>query len=97
VVLSSLALAAALVCAAMTVQERKRSREQRAAMGEDWSNVFRKLQEQVEALASGAVPDYETAKAAAKAVDDFHAGIANVLNFDPYNALRKGSDAGGDV
>lgn len=125
-ILCSLALTAALVCAVMTASERKRSREQRALVHEDvnrlvreyralaekletqlgqrlaeqnegWTQALRQLQEQVDSLSSGAVPDYEKARAAAKAVDDFHTGIANVLNFDPYQAMRKSNDSGGGV
>lgn len=95
-VMSSLALVAATVCAVATVLERKRSRERNAAQSAMWADALRKVQGQVEELTNGAVPDYEKAKAAAKAVDDLHEGIANVLNYDPYEAIRRnGSNGGG--
>ncbi len=95
-VLSSLALMAAVGCVVLTLQERKRSRERNTAQNAAWADALRKVQGQVEELTNGAVPDYEKAKAAAKAVDDLHAGIANVLSYDPYEAIRRSSNNGGD-
>lgn len=121
IILSSLALAAALVCTAVTVRERKRSRERNAAQLDEmkrefsvqikkldahwieqtkrrdaaWEKVAREIQGRIDDLENGAVPDYEKAKAAAKAVDDFHEGLANILNFDPYDSARKNRDEGG--
>lgn len=94
-VMSSLALMAAVVCTVLTLQERKHSRERSAAQNAAWADALRKVQGQVEELTNGAVPDYEKAKAAAKAVDDLHEGIANVLSYDPYEAIRRNSDSGG--
>ena len=47
------------------------------------------LKGKVDSLASGIVPDYEQAKAAANAVNDFSKGISNILGFDPMEALKK--------
>lgn len=94
-VMSSLALMAAVGCTVLTLRERKRSRERSAAQNGMWAEALSKVQGQVEELTNGAVPDYEKAKAAAKAVDDLHVGIANVLSYDPYEAIRRGSDNGG--
>lgn len=49
-------------------------------------------------LERGVIPDYEQAKAAAQAVNDFSAGLSGILNFDPYAALQAGreKDARGD-
>jgi hypothetical protein len=41
----------------------------------------------VEKLEKGVVPDFEQAKAAANAVNDFNKGISNILGFDPMTAL----------
>ena len=40
-------------------------------------------------LEKGVVPDFEKAKAAANAVNDFNAGISGILGFDPHEALKK--------
>lgn len=49
-----------------------------------------RILERVQALEGGMVPDYERAKAAANAVNDFNQGLTNILNFEPMDALRKG-------
>lgn len=48
-------------------------------------------------LSSGILPDYEQAKAAANAVNDFSRGISNILGFDPMQALaeQREKDKGG--
>ena len=50
------------------------------------------------ALEKGIVPDFEKAKAAANAVNDFNAGITSIMGFDPFDALRAQRDGntGGD-
>lgn len=47
------------------------------------------IEEKVRKLEEGTVPDYEQAKAAASAVNDFSQGISNILGFDPFFALQK--------
>lgn len=49
-------------------------------------------------LEDGVVPDFEKAKAAAKAVNDFNDGIANIMGFDPIASLKQQRDGnvGGD-
>lgn len=79
IVLSSLALLAALVTLVLAI----RSSKQNAA-----------LVGQIEELKAGAVPDYEQAKAAARAVNDFNAGISGILGFDPYAVISKRRDGG---
>jgi len=49
----------------------------------------------VQALEGGTVPDYERAKAAANAVNDFNQGLTNILNYDPLTMLRKCRDQEG--
>ena len=39
-------------------------------------------------LEQGITPDYEAAKQAADAVNDFSKGITNILGFDPMEALK---------
>lgn len=46
------------------------------------------LEERISKLEAGITPDYEQAKAAANAVNDFSKGITNILGFDPMNAIR---------
>jgi hypothetical protein len=35
------------------------------------------------------VPDFEEAKQAARAVDDFNKGLSNILGFDPMESLQR--------
>lgn len=60
-----------------------------------------KLRTRVESLEKGAVPDYEEALAAAKAVNDFNTGLSAIMNFDPMAAARKSREekksVGGNV
>jgi hypothetical protein len=55
------------------------------------------LQNRVSALESGTVPDFEKAKEAANAVNDFNAGISGILGFDPMEVIRKQRESAGDV
>lgn len=52
-------------------------REMLAPMGQDISN-----------LKSGLLPDYEAAKDAAKAMNDFSEGLSAILAYDPAETLR---------
>lgn len=56
---------------------------------EEQSGRIDKLAQSVDNLERGIVPDFEKAKEAAKAVNDFHAGISGILGFDPHEVLRK--------
>lgn len=47
------------------------------------------LRNRIRKLEEGVVPDYEKAKEAARAVDDFNAGLSAIMNFDPMAAARK--------
>lgn len=104
IILSSLALLAATTALALTICERKRSLERNTALtvqlkddvaaaiktSEEKSAAARKeLSRHIADLENGVVPDFEKAKAAAKAVDDFNTGISGILGFDPHEALRK--------
>lgn len=52
-------------------------------------------QEKIEKLESGACADYEKAKKAAEAMNDFNDGISNILNFDPASYLQERREGGG--
>lgn len=69
-----------------------------ASLGLWQEKRIRQLEKQVNALEKGTVPDYEKAKDAAKAVDDFNSGITGILGFDPYQVLKaqRGETPGGD-
>jgi hypothetical protein len=54
-------------------------------------------QAKIAALESGTVPDFEKAKEAANAVNDFNAGISGILGFDPMEVIRKQRESAGDV
>jgi hypothetical protein len=48
-----------------------------------------KLCNRIENLENGIVPDFEEAKQAARAVDDFNKGLSNILGFDPMESLQR--------
>lgn len=105
-VLSGLALLAASVSLLMSVIEKKRSKKRNAAMLDYvTAAVNRGIQSsgfdsRIQKLEHGITPDYEQAKAAANAVNDFNRGITNILGFDPVSALKKEQQRerlGGDV
>ena len=59
-----------------------------------------KLLARIENLEKGIVPDFEEAKQAARAVNDFNKGLSNILGFDPIESLQKERDRamyGGDI
>jgi hypothetical protein len=85
IILSSLALLAALACLAA---ETKRSHEQKTALAD--------FEERLSNLEKGVVPDFEKAKAAADAVNDFNTGISGILGFDPHEVLKKQRREGGE-
>lgn len=105
-VMSGLALLAASVSLLMSVIEKKRSKKRNAAMLDYvTTTVNRGIQSsgfdsRIQKLEQGITPDYEQAKAAANAVNDFNRGITNILGFDPVSALKKEQQRerlGGDV
>ena len=103
-ILSGLALLAASVCLVQLHRERKRSVKRNAAlvryvdktrdgveskMGTHAEKCVKACIERIEKLEKGVVPDFEQAKAAANAVNDFNKGISNILGFDPMTALAE--------
>lgn len=50
--------------------------------------ALRIITSRVEALEKGVCPDYEKAREAADAVNDFNAGISAILTFDPIATSR---------
>ena len=103
-ILSGLALLAASVCLVMTTKEKKRSKKRNAALVryvdktafqasrnamEYTEKAAKEFLSRVEKLEKGVVPDFEQAKAAANAVNDFNKGISNILGFDPMAALAE--------
>lgn len=109
-ILSGLALLAAIVCLILAFQEKKRNekrnaallqyvdakvREAEAKLSKEESHYrtcvsqeLNKMVERIEKLEKGITPDYEQAKIAADAVNDFNKGISNILGFDPLTALQ---------
>ena len=103
--MSSLALLAATAGLILTIRERKRSQKRNAALvryvertAQDIEALEKRCGDRIEALENGVVPDFEKAKAAANAVNDFNAGITSIMGFDPFEALRTQRDgnSGGD-
>lgn len=100
IILSGLALLAASVCLTVTVREKKRSEKQRAALLHYVESVVKPMEDSIKKLENGVMPDYEKAMEAAKAVNDFNAGLSAIMGFDPYEALRreqKKEQLGGEV
>lgn len=58
-------------------------------LDKEWGGAVEALEARIKALEDGTVPDYEKAREAAKAVDEFHQGLANILNYDPYELAKK--------
>ena len=101
-ILSGLALLAAIISLALNVRNEKRSNKRNAALvhyisdeckavstaaGSYTDEHTKKVIERIEKLEQGITPDYEQAKVAANAVNDFNRGISNILGFDPHEAL----------
>lgn len=53
---------------------------------------MRQILDRVEKLEKGIMPDYNEALRAASAVNDFNAGIANILNYNQLDEMRKARD-----
>ena len=88
IILSSLALLAAIAAITLCLQERKRNQERNTALLQLVDARKDDVLSRVTALENGAVPDFEKAKQAAAAVNNFNDGITGILGFDPYEALR---------
>lgn len=92
-ILSGLALLAACISVFMNIYEKRRSKDRNAAMlkyiDSSIGNLERCIDGRIKKLEQGITPDYEQAKAAANAVNDFNRGITNILGFDPVSALKK--------
>lgn len=92
-ILSGLALLAACISVFMNIYEKRRSKERNAAMLKyiysSIGNLERCVDGRIKKLEQGITPNYEQAKAAANAVNDFNRGITNILGFDPVSALKK--------
>lgn len=75
----------------------EKNSEVRTELGMYIDRHLKKMDERVSALESGTVPDFEKAKEAANAVNDFNAGISGILGFDPMAVIRKQRESAGDV
>lgn len=66
--------------------------ELREEISSECRSIFERheeLAERIRKLETGIVPDFEEAKLAARAVDDFNKGLSNILGFDPIQSLQK--------
>ena len=102
IILSSLALLAAVFSSTLVLQERKRNQKRNTAFlqyAEKTEEIAKTLDKRIKELEAGTVPDYEKAKEAANAVNNFNAGISGILGFDPYAVLQAQRDqrTGGDT
>lgn len=87
-IFSGLALLAAAAVMIVTIVEKKRSFKRNAALMDYVDRELKSVLAIVKKLEDGVVPNYEHAKAAADAVNDFNRGISAILGFDPYSALQ---------
>lgn len=53
------------------------------------NGAVQRVADDVEKLKNGIVPDFEAARQAAAATNDFLAGVSNIMGFDPVAAIRK--------
>lgn len=107
-ILSGLALLAAIYGIALLENEKERNEKRRAAMVQLQKKGQEDLTCQIEALKqatekrlaeleAGVIPDYEAARQAAGAVDEFNRGLSNILGFDPMEEAKKARQStGGD-
>lgn len=87
-ILSGLALLAVAAGIVFVLAEKKRSLKRNAALMDYVDRELKSVILTVKKLEDGVVPNYEQAKAAADAVNDFNRGISAILGFDPYSALQ---------
>ena len=96
-IMSGLAL---LAVVAMAIGEKKRSQKRNAAVIHYVDAQAEALRKQIKKLEAGVIPDYEEARKAVDAVNDFNRGISSILGFDPYAAYQKEKQkdrSGGDM
>lgn len=86
IIMSGLALVAVVLYAAT---EKKRNQKRNAAIVHYVDAKVAQLEKKVAKLEAGVIPDYEEARKAADAVNDFNKGISSILGFDPYAAYQK--------
>lgn len=85
-IMSGLALLAVAVYA---ITEKKRNQKRNATIVRYVEAEVAQLKKQVQKLEAGVIPDYEEARKAADAVNDFNRGISSILGFDPHAAYQK--------
>ena len=93
IILSSLALLAATTSVLLILDERKRNQKRNTALLQYVDSNIPELADRIKSLEEGVVPDFEKAKEAANAVNNFNDGITGILGFDPYKALQAQRDA----
>ena len=75
--------------------EREKENVENAHFRKATNSTLAEMFEEIGKLKAGTVPDYEAAKAAANAVNDFNAGLSAIMNFDPI-AVARARRQGGD-
>ena len=95
IILSALALSASAASMLLLLQAKKRT-DQRFSSVINYANRFEEYGERIKKLESGVCPDYEKASEAAKAVNDFSAGITAILGFDPIASAKKSRQKDGE-
>lgn len=99
-IFSCIALCASVFAVCFTVKEREERKRQCKAVLDYADRIVEDINPKLEDLAKGVVPEYEAAKAAADATNEFHKGIAAILNYNEMEALQRMREAeasGGEV
>jgi hypothetical protein len=92
-IFSCIALCASAFSVFFTMQERNERKRQCKAVLDYVDRIVEDINPKLEDLTKGVVPEYEAAKAAADATNEFHRGIANILNYNEIDALRRVREA----
>jgi hypothetical protein len=94
-VMSGLALLAAVISLVVSIREKKRNQKRNVALCdlrdkdlEAIKAAFEEIRGKITDLESGVIPDHEAAKRAADSLNDFNRGIASIMGFDPFEAIR---------
>ena len=62
---------------------------------ESWQKSMTAMEMRITDLENGTVPDFEQAKEAARAVNDFNKGLSAIMGYDPFEARKKAQEERG--
>ena len=100
IILLILGSSSAIAISFYSMREIKKLRDDALKINQTAEKKMESVNTSLEKLEKGIVPDYEQAKAAAEAVNNFSRGVSNILGFDPvqaYKAAQQREKMGGDA